>query len=173
MNFSAKNPPHRQAENRYAQCHADKFDQEYVRQTFYRLTNSTTLATLLVLVTITLTSFSDTDDCKRLGDGKYKVRFKRFPKSNYILSIDKNQFTKTDKKGQETKGTIEWSGDCSFILSSDTVTLDNPLAEKIKLGLGVPSYELTKTKGRVTSFVLTRSANLNIMLDEGKLIKLD
>ncbi len=132
-----------------------------------------TLATLLAVVTIILTSFTDTDDCKRLEDGKYKVKFKRLPESNYILSIDKNQFTRTDKKGKETKGTIEWTGDCYYVLSSDTVTLDNPVIEKIKLGLGVPSYELTKTKGRVTYFILTRSANLDIMLDEGKLIKID
>lgn len=157
---------------RYAQCRADKFDQEHVRQKKNKRTTYI-LATWLTLATTCSTSFAQTDECKKLEDGKYSVKFKRFPESNYILRIDKNQFTKTHKKGQEKKGTIEWSGDCYFVLSSDTVTVNNPVIEKIKLGLGNPCYELTKTKGRVTSFVLTRSGNLNILLDEGRLKKID
>ncbi|MDH4092829.1 MAG: hypothetical protein OEV74_16810 [Cyclobacteriaceae bacterium] len=130
------------------------------------------LTTLLILVTIGLTSFTATDECKRLEDGKYKVHFKRFPKSNFTLQIDKNEFIRTDRNGNVTKGTIEWTSDCYFILSSDTTTADNLVAKQIKLGLGDPSYELTKTKGRVTLFVLTRSNNLNILIDEGKIKKL-
>ena len=161
--------PPLQKHKRYAQCHADKFDQEHVRQ---KIQNRTTFI-FATLVTIVLTSFANTEDCKRLEDGKYKIKFKRFPESNFILRIDKNQFIKTDKNGQETKGTIEWTGDCYFVLSSDTVTMGNPVIEKIKLGLGNPCYELTKTKGRVTSFILTRSGNLSILIDEGKLKKID
>jgi hypothetical protein len=132
-----------------------------------------TIFFLTTLLTIVLTSFTYTDDCKRLGDGKYKVQFKRFPESNFVLLIDKNEFIKTDKGGQQTKGTIKWDGDCYFVLSSDTVTMGNPVMEKIKLGMGNPCYELTKTKGRVTSFRITRSGNLNILIDEGKLKKID
>ena len=129
----------------------DRFNQVHVRQ---ETNNRSTfiLASLLILATTISTSFTVTGECKRLEDGKYKVKFKRFPESNFILRIERNQFTKMDKKGQVTKGTIEWGGDCYFTLSSDTVTFDNPVAKKIKLGLGNPTYELTKARGRVKSF---------------------
>jgi hypothetical protein len=168
---SFKFPPARKY-SRYAQSHADNFDQEHVRQE-KKIRTTLILVTLLILTTVFSTSFTETEECKRLKDGKYKVQFKRFPKSNFTFQIDKNKFIRTDKSGNVTKGTIEWTSDCSFILSSDTTTADNNVTKQIKLGLGSPCYELTKTRGRVTSFVLTRSNNLNILIDEGKIKQLE
>lgn len=148
------------------------FDLDNVRQRIHNWTIFI-LTALLSVTTIVLTSFTDTDECKRLEDGKYKVQFKRFPESNFVLLINKNEFIRTDKGGRQTTGTIEWNGDCYFILSTDTVTMGNPVMEKIKLGMGNPCYELTKTRGRVTSFRITRSGNLSILIDYGKLKKMD
>jgi hypothetical protein len=53
------------------------------------------------------------------------------------------------------------------------MTGGNPIAKKIKLGMGNRCYELTKTKGSATSFRLTHSGNLNVTIDEGKFKKIN
>lgn len=131
------------------------------------------LMTLLIIATIVLPSFTSPGGCKKLDDGRYDVRFKQFPESDFVLRLNGNEFVKADKKGLQTKGTLVWIGDCYFMLSSDTVASENSIAAKFNSGLGPPCYQLTETSGRVTYFKLTRASNLNILLDEGKMKKID
>lgn len=106
-----------------------------------------------------------------LMDGKYKVDFKRYPQSNYILIVDGTKIAKETKGGVREEGTIEWLDDTHFVLSTDTTANGSKVARQIISGLGPACYELNKKKGNKIHFRLTRSANLSIYLDEGTLTK--
>ena len=110
--------------------------------------------------------------CDSIANGRYKVEFETKGFEGFELLITDGQFTKLFKDGTSAKGTLEWRSDCIFILKADSGAAKEKLEEEIEAGLGVMCMQIVKKKGRTTFFKTTRAANLNIVINEGKLIKL-
>ena len=138
------------------------------KQKLYRILIITSFAIAFAM----LMSFRE--ECVKLEDGKYKVVFKTKGYSSFELIINNNHFTKTAKDGQLTRGIIEWKNDCIFIMS-DTLSENkgDSLAAKIENGLGKACIQLLGKKGKSIKFRTTRTANLNIVLNEGRFIKIE
>lgn len=109
--------------------------------------------------------------CDLLDDNTYKVHFKTKGFEDYELVISGTQFIKTLKDGSTRNGTLEWRGDC-LLMMIDTLEKKEPVIEKIEAGLGEQCIQFLKRKGNSIDFRTTRTANLNIVINEGQFIKI-
>lgn len=109
--------------------------------------------------------------CNKLGDGRYKVHFQTEGFDDYELIISNDKYTKILEDGSAKTGKLEWRQDCILILTDPSEPKDS-LAEKIEAGLGNQCMQLLRKKGRAVYFRTTRLANLNIVINEGLLIRL-
>ena len=118
-----------------------------------------------------LMSFSH--ECDKIGDGRYKVHFQTQGFEDYELVITNDQYTKILKDGSSRNGKLEWRENCILVLTDPSeLKKQEPLVKKIEAGLGEQCIQLLRKKGKTFHFRTTRVANLNIVINEGKLIKL-
>jgi hypothetical protein len=73
---------------------------------------------ILTLVSVILLQVNTTygQDCQKLPDGKYRVKFnKQFGGVAYKLLLEGDRFTEL-RKGEEIKGTVEINENCTLLL---------------------------------------------------------
>jgi hypothetical protein len=116
-------------------------------------------------------TMSSNEKCDLLVNGKYKVHFQTKGFEDYELAILEEEYIKTLKDGSLIKGKLDWRAGCILILA-EPETSKEPLLQKIDAGLGQQCMLLVKKKGKATYFRTTRTANLNIVINEGRFIKL-
>jgi hypothetical protein len=125
----------------------------------------------MFLMLLSLMSFSS-DECGYIGNGKYKMHFKTKGFEDCVLIISDNQFIKMFKDGSSKTGKLERRGDCILILVEVPDAKKGLLEQKIEEGLGKECIEVLKRRGRTTYFQTSRTANLNIFINGGKLIRI-
>lgn len=130
-------------------------------------------STILVLIAFScFLSMSFKDECAKVGVGRYKVHFQTEGFEDYELIIANDQYTKILKDGSSKNGKLEWRDNCVLILIEPSESTKESLEEKIEAGLGEQCMQMLRKKGKTIHFRTTRAANLNIVINEGKLIKL-
>lgn len=109
-------------------------------------------------------------DCKKLEDGKYKVKFKE--RDDIILLIDKDSFTQI-ADGRKVRGKIELNADCILRLDYLTQwdTLNN--LQKMLSRSNQPYFKFEKTDGKRFRFRLTGYAGPHVTAGRGKFIRID
>ncbi len=131
------------------------------------------LITILVLIiTPCLLLMSFDNSCDKIKDGRYRVHFQTEGFEDYELIVAKDQYTKILKNGSFEIGKLEWREDCILILIDQSGLKKDSLVEKIEEGLGIPCMRLLRKKRKTIYFRTTRTANLNILINEGKLTRL-
>jgi hypothetical protein len=82
--------------------------------------------------------------------------------------------TRILKDGSRQNGKLEWLGNCLLVFNDSSVidTQNQSIEKKLIDGLGRPCMQFIRKKGKVIYFKTTRSANLNILINEGRLIKI-
>ena len=131
------------------------------------LSISATIAALLLLG-----NFAHGQDCKKLDDGKYRVKFKKeYGGASYVLLLEGDHFTKL-MGGREIKGKIDGNGDCTlrlnYMITSDTTT---NAVQRVLSKSSMPYFEFQTTRGRRLKFRLTGYAGPHTTSGEGQLIK--
>jgi hypothetical protein len=111
-------------------------------------------------------------DCKKLENGKYKVKPKSKLYKDYFLIINNDDFTIIRENGEQAKGQIKWTDDCIFVLDyAEKIQVDTAsFGYKIHRGWGQQCYELSERNNR--TFRMTWTGNLHVQLYEGKLKKI-
>lgn len=126
---------------------------------------------ILFLLLFPLPAITAVAKCDSIANGRYQVEFETKGFEGFKLVIADGHFTKQFKNGTTAEGTLEWRSDCILILKEDSVVKEK-LEQEIEAGLGVMCIQILKKKGRTTYFKTTRTANLNILINEGKLIRI-
>jgi hypothetical protein len=134
------------------------------------------LIVTLVLLFLHQSFITVGQDCKKLQDGQYKVKFKsRYEKPDYTLLVTGDSIQILNKNEKVTKGRIEWLSGCYFKFHLEDDTQKNGKIDSLNniqsalLTLGEPCYEFLNEKNE---FRETYCGNLHITISEGQIIKL-
>lgn len=111
-------------------------------------------------------------DCEKLEDGKYRVKFnKEFGSASYVLSLEGDYFTEL-KDGREIKGKIDGNENCTlrlnYMITSDTTS---NAVQRVLSKSSKPYFEFQTTRGRRLKFRLTGYAGPHTTSGEGQFIK--
>ena len=114
---------------------------------------------------------SHAQDCKRLDDGRYRVKFKKlgYDAFKYILLIDKDNFIEY-RDGKEIKGKIAENANCTLRLDY-LINPDSLDSFQKKLFSSMPYFEFEDTSRRKIRFRLTGSSGPHATAGEGKFVK--
>jgi hypothetical protein len=119
-------------------------------------------------------SFDTRTDCNLLPNGLYKFEYTTYPNEKpSIIKIDEKKFLLYGENRDTTRGKIEWTYDCSFILNYENKLADtSDLAKLLFKSFGRHLIELNKASGDTIFFRTTYTANLHITVNHGRFIKL-
>ena len=112
-------------------------------------------------------------DCKRLENGKYKVKPKTKVYKDYQLIINNNDFIIIRENGEQEKGKIKWTSNCIFVLNYEGEKAKRDTSNwfyKAHRGWGERCYQLNNSNSH--AFRITWTGNLEIQLLEGRIKKI-
>jgi hypothetical protein len=129
--------------------------------------------TILIPALLLIVNLAHGQDCEKLKDGKYKVKFKRqYGGDKYVLLLEGDSFTNI-KHDQEIKGKVKVNEDCTlrldYLIKPDTTNS----VQKILSNSFKPYFEFENTSGRKLKFRLTGYGGPHTTAGEGYIIKID
>jgi hypothetical protein len=128
---------------------------------------------ILVPALLLLVNLAQGQDCEKLTDGKYKVKFeKRYGGAKYILLLAGDSFTEI-RDDQEIKGKIDVNEDCTLRLDYLTKPDTTNAVQQLLSKSSKPYFEFEKTSGKKHKFRLTGYGGPHTTAGEGHAVKID
>jgi len=128
---------------------------------------------LLTISAVLFAILTHGQDCEKLPDGKYRVKFKRsYGGVNYILTIKQGRFLEIRDK-QEVSGNVALNEGCALRLDY-TIKWDTTIQLQKVLSTSTPPYfDFQGTKGKRIKFRLTGYGGPHVTSGEGVFLRLE
>lgn len=128
---------------------------------------------IVVALLILPVYFVHGQDCAKLSDGKYKIKFsKQYGGSTYVLLLDCDHFTKIGK-GQEIKGDVKINDDCILQLDHHIKWDTTIVVQRVLSKSTQPYFKFHSTTGSTLKFRMTGYGGPHVTSGEGKFIRID
>jgi hypothetical protein len=128
---------------------------------------------LLVIAIILFATLVQGQDCEKLKDGNYKVKFKKsYGGATYILNIKQNRFTEIHDN-KEISGDIALNEDCALRLDYPIKWDTTIQLQKVLSTSNPPYFDFQSTRGKRIRFRLTGYGGPHVTSGEGVFVKLE
>lgn len=126
----------------------------------------------IVIITILLkVNLVFGQDCDKLSDGKYKVKFdKQYGGGSYTLILEGDQFTETIK-GKDFNGKVEINENCKLLLDHKMQLDTTNAVQRVFFNSQQPYFEFEGTRGKKLRFRLTGFGGPHITAGTGAMTK--
>lgn len=116
--------------------------------------------------------FAHGQECAKLSDGKYKVKFsKQYGGSRYVLLLEGDHFTEI-RKGREIEGDVKINEDCILQLDHHIKWDTTIVVQKVLSKSTQPYFKFQNTTGSTLKFRLTGYGGAHVTSGEGKFIRI-